>query len=282
MMDAFLEERRCGLQRWLRLMSHHPLLSNDDIFKSFLTETSPDYLSIMQDQFLKDPDEFYDLPATVQLPTDDIDELVKNREFMRVMLNRVIKMKRLMEQQAKREMNQSKDFTELAVVLRSIKRDANDSSFDDFSNSFEEVAKASEKTSESQQKSVAERLEMLIEVLTAHSEMCDRVEKSINNEHQMLSKTLQINKEKLKNVIRGSSPADLKTINEKQQSDLETLARRNAFGIHCVIQETKFAQKYLKLLPSILLQFSHDEAKGFSNIASILNKIVQVESDKLS
>lgn len=282
MMDCFLEERRCGLQRWLRLISHHSLFSNDELFKTFLTESSPLYLSIMQDLFSKDPDEFYHLSLTLNLPTNDIEELVKNRELMRVMLNRVIKIKRLMEQQAKREINQSKDFVELASTVTSFRFDVNDNSFDDFSNRFEDISKESEKVSMSQQQAVAERLEMIIEILTAHSDMCDRVEKSITRSPQVLSKSLQINKEKLKNVIRGSSRIDVNTINEKQQNENDTFGRRNSFGILCVIQETKFAQKYLKLLPSILLQFSHEEAKGFTLISEIFNKIVQVESDKLN
>ena len=282
MMDSFLEERRCGLQRWLRLMSHHPLFSEDKLFKCFLTETTSDYLRLMQEEFSKNPDEFHQLASTVKLPTDDIEELVKNREFMLVMLNRVVKIKRLMEQQAKREINQSKDFLELAQVLNSISHDTNENSFEDISNSFLEISKESERASINQQRAVIERLEMVIEVLTAHSDMCDRVEKMITTDHQALSKSLQINKEKIRNVIRGSSAADLKTINEKQKNDLETLNRRNAFGICCVIQETKFAQKYLKLLPSILLQFSHEEANGFTSISRIFNKIVQTESDKLN
>lgn len=282
MIDSFLEERRCGLQRWLRLMSHHPLFSNDEIFRYFLTETSHDYLSLMQENFSKDPDEFHHLPSTFKLPTDDIEQLVKNREFMRVMLNRVVKIKRLMAQQAKRETNQSKDFTELAVVLSSIRRDTNENSFADFSNSFEEISKESEGTSINQHRAVVERLEMLIEVLTAHSDMCDRVEKCITHDHQALSRSLQINKEKIRNVIRGFSAADLKAMNEKQQNDLEMMNRRNAFGIFCVILETNVAQKYLKLLPSILLQFSHEEAKGFTSISEIFKKIVKVESDKLN
>lgn len=281
MMDSFLEERRCGLQRWLRLMSHHPQFSEDKLFKCFLTETCSDYLRLMQEEFSIDPDEFHQLASTVKLPSDDIEELVKNREFMRIMLNRVVKIKRLMEQQAKREMNHSKDFSELAQLLSLIRHDTNDNSFEDITNSFEEIAKESEKASTNQQRAVTERLEMVIEVLTAHSDMCDRVEKMITTDHQALSRSLHINKEKIRNVIRGSS-ANLQTTNETQQNDLEALNRRNAFGICCVIQETKFAQKYLKLLPSILLQFSHEEAKGFTSISEIFNKIVQTESDKLN
>lgn len=282
MLDSFLEERRSGLERWLRLMSHHTLFSDDELFKCFLTETSSDHLSIMQNEFSKDPDEFLHLPATVKFPHDETDHLVKNREMMRIMLNRVVKLKRLVEQQAKREMNQSKDFTEMALVMGSISRDENDETFEDFSKNFHDIANESEKVSMNQQRAVMERFEMVIDVLTAHSDMCDRVEKNINSDHQALTKSLHINKEKIKHVIRGSSAVNVKSINEKQQSDLELLGRRNAFGIFCVIEETKFAQKYTKLLPSILLQFSHEEARGFSNISSIFNKIVHVESDKLN
>lgn len=280
MLDSFLEERREGLERWLRLMSHHSLFSNDKLFKCFLTEES-DHLSIMQSEFSKDPDEFLHIPATVKFP-HDAEHLVKNRELMRIMLNRVVKLKRLMEQQAKRELNQSKDFSEMALVMSSIRRDSSDETFEDFSKSFLEISKESEKVSLNQQRAVMERLEMLIDILTAHSEMCDRVEKNINSDHQALSKSLHINKEKLKHVIRGSSSADLKSINEKQKIELELLGRRNAFGIFCVIEETKFAQKYTKLLPSILLQFTNEEASGFSNISSTFNNILKLESDKLN
>lgn len=280
MLDSFLEERRSGLQRWLRLMSHHPLMSNDQIFVIFLTDASVEHQNLMQNAFNADPDEFLQLPASFKFPHYDLEHLQDKRELMRVMLNHVVKMKRLMNQQAKRELNQSKDFTELAVVLSSIMRDANDNTFKDFSNNFTEISKESEKVSISQQRAVMERLVMIIEVLTAHSDLCDRVEKTITSEHQALSKTININTQKFRNVIRGSD--EVKAINDKQQNDLEMLGRRNAFALFCVMEETKFVRKYLNLLPSILLQFSHEEAKGFKSISEILEKVIKLESDKLN
>lgn len=280
MLDSFLEERRSGLQRWLRLMSHHPLMSNDQIFVIFLTDASVEHQNLMQNAFNADPDEFLQLPASFKFPHYDLENLQDKRELMRVMLNHVVKMKRLMNQQAKRELNQSIDFTELAVVLSSIMRDANDNTFKDFSNNFTEISKESEKVSISQQRAVMERLVMIIEVLTAHSDLCDRVEKTITSEHQALSKTININTQKFRNVIRGSD--EVKAINDKQQNDLEMLGRRNAFALFCVMEETKFVRKYLNLLPSILLQFSHEEAKGFKSISEILEKVIKLESDKLN
>lgn len=282
MLDSFLEERRCGLERWLRMMSHHRLLANDEMFKIFLTDTSPDHQGLLQESFFKHPDEFAQVSADFKQSHYEIEQLVTQRELMRIILNHVVKLKRLMEQQSKREINQSKDFMEMSQVLSSIMRDTDDESFKDFTDNFQEISKESEKISLNQQRAVFERLTMLIEILTGHSDMCERVEKSITIDHQALSKTLNINTQKIRSVIRRSSVDDIKAMNEKQQNELHTLHKRNAFNINCVINETKFAQKYLKLLPSILLQFANEESKGFKNISEIFSKIIQVEIDKLS
>lgn len=282
MLDSFLEERRCGLERWLRLMSHHPLFSLDGILKCFLTETSADYLNLMDEELENNSDEFFQIPSTAQLPVYDLEILISNRDHMRVMLNLVVKLKRLIKQQSKRVLSQSKDFAEMSYALDAISGAMRDKNLDDFSRSFIEIAKESEKASKNQDRAVAERLEMVIEVLAAHSDMCERVEKSINGDQQALTKTLNINKEKIRNAMRGTTAAEVKAESSQQKSELDTLDRRKAFTIFCVNQETKFAKQYIKLLPSILLQFSHEEAKGFVNISEILNKIVQIESDKLN
>lgn len=255
MLDSFIEERRIGLQRWLRLMSHHPLFSTDEIFKTFLTVSSADHLSKMQDVFNNDPEEFLRLPFDVKLLHVDLDQLPESREIMRCRLNQFVKLKRLMEQQAKRETNQSQDFAEMSKTMISVMRDTNDDSFKDFSESFTELSKESEKVSTNQQLAVAERLAMVIDVLTAHDDLCGRVEKSFLSEANYKSRENEVNE------IEAS--------------------RRKTFSLFCVTEETKFAHQYLKLLPSILLQFSHEEAKGFSKYAEIFTKLIQKESDKM-
>lgn len=230
----------------------------------------------MQEEFLKNPDEFLNVPLEVKLAYIDVDRLDESREHIRIMLNYVVKLKRLIKEQAKREICQSRDFAEMSLVLDLVVRETNDHSVEDFSTHFSEISKESEIISTSQQNAVMERLEMIVEVLAAHSDLCDRVEKSLNAEQQ--AKALLANKEKLRNAIRGTSTDT--TLN--QPSDIEIAAQRSAFAMFCVVQESKFAQQYLKLLPSILLQFSHEEAKGFKNISEVFNKIVRTESDKLN
>lgn len=265
-LDYFLDERRRGLQRWLRLISHHPLISNDILLKIFLTEVSDQ--NSMQQALVDDPDEF--LHHSENLPIIDYCEFTKCRDDMRIKLNQVVKIKLLMEKQAKREMSQSKDFEELTLTVDHFMDNSDDSGLTDFSENFLEISRESEKMSTNQQKAVTERLDMVIEVLTAHSDMCDRVDKAFNEK-------IFAGTSGFRNVIRSLSID--KAATKCQEEDQE---KRKAFSLHCVLEETKFVQKYLKLLPSILLQFSHEEAKGFSNISDTFNKIVQNEIDKLN
>lgn len=255
MLDSFIEERRRGLQRWLRLVCHHPIFSIDEIFKTFLTFSSADHLSKMQVVFNKDPDEFLRLPFDVKLLHIDLDKLPESRETMRCRVNQFMKLKCLMEHHANREMAQSKDFAEMSKTMISVMRDTNDESFKDFSKSFAEVSRESEKVSTNQQLAVAERLKMVIEVLTAYDDLCVRVEKSFISEGGY------------KNY-------------ENEVNEVET-DRRKTFSLFCVTEETKFAHQYLKLLPSILLHFTNEEAKGFTKYAEIFTKLIQTESDKM-
>lgn len=262
-------------------MSHHPIIANDEMFKVFLTDTSGEQQTILEEAFSKDSDEFEHLSPNKMLPRIEMEQLITHRDLMRLLLNRVVKIKRLMEQQAKRELNQSADFEEMSAALDSIMRDTNDNSLHDFSEGFLEFSKHSEKVSRSQQRAVMERLIMVTEVISAYLDMCDRIEKVLNCNNQTSVKMSNINSLIINTVIRNNSDEE-RTTAERNQSEIESLRMRRAFSLQCMKEETKLAQNYLKLLPSILLQFSNEEAKGFTKFAEIFNKIVQVESDKLN
>lgn len=234
-------------------MSQHPLMSEDEILKSFLVDQTMEFQQNMQEMFDRHADEFFRVIPKQKLPSEQIIGMSSNRDRMRVLLNQVMKLKRLIEQQAKRMAGQSKDFADMSQVLSDIKFEPPDGSLDDFSKSYSEASEESKKISGNQLAAITERLDMLTDVLTAHSDMCDRVEKAL-----------------------------IRAADEKLPNDVDTWNRRKAFGLQCVNDETKFANKYLKLLPSILLQFSNEEAKAQTKISEIFNQIVIIESDKLN
>lgn len=171
MLDSLLEERRRGLQRWLRIVAKHPVLGIDPLFTSFLTDGSPEHQDHLRDTFTKELDEFSQLSEDVELPLEDQGRLAASREMMRTMLNAITKLKRLADQQASRLQSQSKDIDEMSSVVRLIgssHQGGVDSTFQDMATGFKEVSRLSEKCAEHQHNSLNERFNYLIDVLTAH------------------------------------------------------------------------------------------------------------------
>jgi sorting nexin-8 len=253
MLDSLLEDRRRNLQKWLRIMSQHPLMSIDEIFRIFLTDQAVEYQQNMLEVFDRQTDELLHVSPRLHFGLGEVNIVAICRDQMRTVLNLIFAFKRLIVEEAKRKAGQTKDFLEMSQVVSSIRDETVDSGLDEYTRSFLKVSEETEKACENQFEAVKERLEMLIDILIAHSDMCDRVEKT-----------------------------NSKTTNDKQPADIEASSRRKAFIRHCVEQETRFAKKYLKLLPSILLQYCNEEAKVFTKISEIFNQIIQNESDKLN
>lgn len=264
-----LEERRVGLQRWLRLMSHHPVMSDEVIFITFLTDTSGQHVQQMQKQFQNNTDEFDNLDPNIQLPLLDYDILFDNRDLIRSQLSHVMKLRRLVEQQMKREANQSKDFQDIAHIVKSVMQETNDLNLRDYPKKFYDISKESEKVSrgQQQQQAVIERLTMIIEMLIAHSDMCDRIERI----QQTLMHALNNCAQKMRLPMQQ----------EVAKVEYDMLTHKKAFSLGCVIHETKFIRNYLQLLSSILLQFVNEEEKTFTNVSELLKKLIQIESDKM-
>lgn len=68
------------------------------------------------------------------------------------------------------------------------------------------VSSASLKQADIQQRYVCEKLALLYDILVAHKELCERLEKGLANDHQVaLSKMLALKKKKLQGAIRGTN-----------------------------------------------------------------------------
>lgn len=171
MLDSLLEERRKGLQRWLRIVSRHPVLGNDPLFVHFLTDDSAKHEDHLRDISTNVLDEFALLSEDVELPLEDQGRLAASREMMRTMLNAITKMKRLADQQAARMQAQSKDIEEMSSMLRLVGMSQEmfgNTTFKEMATGFKEVSQLSEKCAQHQHNSINERFNLLIDVLTAH------------------------------------------------------------------------------------------------------------------
>lgn len=289
MLDSLLEERRRGLHRWLRIVSRHPTISNGLLLKVFLTDTSESHQQHLRETFEKELDEFTSLSEDVELPLEDQGRLAASREMMRAMLNAVTRLKRIAEQHALRSCSESKDLEEVGSVLNLLSSSAkvfDNNPFNEMSQCVQEISKLSAHYANVQQNSICERFNLLLDVLTAHSDLCERVENGIVSEHQRaLYKMLNINKQKMKGVIRGTAAESVAALHEKEVAQtgvVGTLGRSSAFSLNCVLQETSLAQTYLQVLPSIMLSFSHEQNQEHFQISEVWSRIVTNEAAKLN
>lgn len=220
MLDSLLEERRRGLQRWLRICAKHPVLGADPLLAAFLSDTGAAHLDNLRLVAAREPDEFARLAGDVTLPLADQGRLAASRESMRTMLTAVGKLRRLAEQQATRVRAQAADVAEMAGVLRLAggttmaggDQTAGDSepvasnAFAPMADGFAAVAALAERCAQHQQSAVGERFDLLTDILVSHSDLCDRVEKGIVSDHQRaMSRMLSLNAQRVKGVIRGTA-----------------------------------------------------------------------------
>lgn len=289
MLDSLLEERRRGLQRWLRIVSRHTILGSSLMLQTFLSNTSPDHQQHLREVFEKELDEFSNLSEDVELPLEDQGRLAANREIMRTMLNAITRLKRIIEQQASRSSAQSKDMDEMGSVFKLLSTSTNvfdTNPFGEMAQCVQNISKESSKYADCQQNIICERLSLLLDVLAAHSDLCERIENGIFTDHQKaLSKMLSLNKQKIKGVIRGTAPESVAALHEKEVAQtgvVGSLGRQSAFSLYCVMQETSLAQEYLQVLPSIMLSFSHEQNQEHSKVSEIWKAIVSSEVARLN
>lgn len=290
MMESLLEERRRGLQNWLKILCCHPVMSQSAVVRVFLTDNTIEYQEHLRVAYQTELDEFTRLSADFELPLEDQGRLAVSRESMRRMLNAISKLKRLVDHQVQRTQAQGKDMEELSSILRQTNNTPDIFPTNTFLRHMTEgthnVSTAAERFAVMQQKSIGERLVILLEVLHGHSDLCDRVERGIVAEHQKaLSKMLNLNRQKIKGVIRGTAADNVNAMHEKevqQTGVVGKLGRRSAFSLYCILNETSLVQQYLQSVPSILLSFCHEQQLGNSELAKCWSKIVDEETQQLN
>lgn len=261
MLEAFIEERRRKLQRFLILISQHPVLARDEMLKIFLTETSD------RDQAMINAVEINEDKVTQKY---EFKLILEKQATARKILNEILKIKRLIGQQFKRQLEIVDDFESLSGSLSTVIKESFDNSLHDYSENFLRIHHDFDKElKEKQYAAVTERIELVIEIFTAFCDLTERAEESFKSEK---TPTAPVNRwQKFQTVIKGS---------HSEISDDERENRMN-FAVHCILEEFKFVLKYLKLIPSILLKFTHEQSCIYSNITKLLHDIVDAETDKL-
>uniref|UniRef100_A0A182HHU3 Uncharacterized protein n=1 Tax=Anopheles arabiensis TaxID=7173 RepID=A0A182HHU3_ANOAR len=172
MLDSLLEERRRGLQTWLIIVSLHPVLGSSPIVSTFLRDTTNDHQYRLRVTYEKQMDELVRLRPDATLPEVDLDTLAESRTRLHRVQCSMGRLKQLFDRRLGHNRRQTGECAEIERILQSPDlRDAfnEDATFEDLSASERLIAKQVERYVQVQQRAVTERLDVLLEVLHAHS-----------------------------------------------------------------------------------------------------------------
>uniref|UniRef100_A0A182SZ90 PX domain-containing protein n=1 Tax=Anopheles maculatus TaxID=74869 RepID=A0A182SZ90_9DIPT len=288
MLDSLLEERRRGLQTWLIIVSLHPVLGSSPIVSTFLRDTTTDHQYRLRVAYEKQMDELVRLRPDATLPEVDVDTLAESRTRLRRVQHSIGRLKQLFDRRLCHSKCQPTECAEIEGILRS--RDLRDvfnedGTLEDMSTGEQLVAKQYERYVQVQQRAVSERLDVLLEVLHAHSDLCERIEKSIIADQQRaLGKAtggVGSSSGNVRTKTKAPSIHQSTATPQHDASDFKHLARRSAFAFSCAQAETLLAERYLQSLPSILLSYAHEEQQHHQKMSKIWHRLVVSESSRL-
>lgn len=291
--SQFIENRRKSLRRWLTLIARHPVLSEDPILHYFLTQPVEDLQYKIREVFRRIPDEFTtsELAARAKelVPSDTHSEFATSREQIRVILNGVSRIKQIADVFALRSHGYAADMAELGNQLTALALEPGGASswatggnttWADMKKGFSIISKEftllSSKASQiaiREEEEVCEHLNSLLDVLSGHRELCERVEKGVAHDHQKaLSKMLELKKRQIQGVLRGSDAESVEALEHRmlaQENVIASMELRAAFSLHCVHLETQLVHAHLEILATVLNTLVAVQMRGHSDLAEV-------------
>ncbi|ERL88422.1 hypothetical protein D910_05808 [Dendroctonus ponderosae] len=131
--------------------------------------------------------------------------------------------------------------------------------FDGMSKDLHGISQTCQTRADFEQRTVCEKLGVLYDILVAHMELCERLERGLAHDHQVaLSKLLTLKKKKLQGAIRGIDSESVEKLESKmlaQENIISSIDLRTDFSLYCVHMETQLVFAYLGTMPSILASF---------------------------
>ncbi|KAJ8923378.1 hypothetical protein NQ315_001936 [Exocentrus adspersus] len=262
----FLEARRRGLHRWLTLVCRHPVICQDALIQYFLTDQGPEFQHRIKEIFRRVPDEFMtsDIAAIAKdlLPSDH-GQIAANSQNIRNLVNIVGKLKHICESDVDRQSTSGRDLGDFATQLKSLSAlnithgehfienwKEMQGGFGAISREMQSLSAKSLQHANAEQLSVCERLSLLLDILIAHKDLCERLEKGLHHDHALaLSKLLSLKKRKLQGA---ENVEKLESKMLTQESVITNMELRSDFSLYCLHVETLLVYAYLGTLSSIL------------------------------
>ncbi|XP_018332344.1 sorting nexin-8 [Agrilus planipennis] len=289
---TFLELRRRGLQRWLTLICRHPVICYDGIISFFLTDKGTDVAQRMREIYRRAPDEFMTSEISAyakKLLPKNCTEFASSREQVRNLVHVVSRLKQITDNEVERRNSDARDSEEMANQLKNLSTmkggHINSGNWNQMQKGFTYIAKELTTTSikihqhsAMEQITICERLALLLDILLAHRDLCDRLEKGLAHDHQLaLSKMLTLKKRKIQGVIRGTDSESVEQLEARmltQENIITNIELRSDFSLYCVHMETQLVHAYLDTLSPIIGSLITLRVRSNSELADIWRQVL--------
>ncbi|PWA17713.1 hypothetical protein CCH79_00008229, partial [Gambusia affinis] len=292
----FIEGRRRALIRFINLVARHPLFSEDELVKTFLTYSGSDVQTKLRDTFKKMGDEFMTNRIATQakeyLPADIQAQFSTSRELIKNIHNSFQRLRDGAEKMAERSMENSTDLVQFGRELSALGSDAStlpslassQSSWGTLRQSLkslsEEFAVLSDKAAQQgrrEQDDVVEKLNFFLDLLQSYRNLCERHEKGVLHEHQKaLHKYSMMKRQMMSATVQSKEQASVEQLESRivqQESAIQTMELRNYFSLFCLHQETQLIFTYLPITANILGAFVNSQVQGHREMGDVWNEL---------
>uniref|UniRef100_A0A3B5MEZ2 Sorting nexin 8a n=1 Tax=Xiphophorus couchianus TaxID=32473 RepID=A0A3B5MEZ2_9TELE len=288
--------RRRALIRFINLVARHPLFSEDELVKTFLTYSGSDVQTKLRDTCKKTGDEFMTNRIATQakeyLPADIQAQFSTSRELIKNIHNSFQRLRDRAEKMAERSMENSTDLVQFGRELSALGSDASvlpslassQSSWGTLRQSLkslsEEFAVLSDKAAQQgrrEQDDVVEKLNFFLDLLQSYRDLCERHEKGVLHEHQKaLHKYSMMKRQMMSATVQPKEQASVEQLESRivqQESAIQTMELRNYFSLFCLHQETQLIFTYLPITANILGAFVNSQVQGHREMGDVWNEL---------
>ncbi|XP_052406514.1 sorting nexin-8-like [Carassius gibelio] len=288
----FIEGRRRALGRFLNLVARHPVFSEDELVKTFLTFSGSDVQAKLRDACKKLGDEFmtckYATQAKEYLPADVQSQFSSSRELIRNIHNSFQKLRDRAEKMAERSKENATDLLMFGKELSSLGSDESSvpilasckspwaalrRSVKGLSVEFSLLSERAAQQGRREEDDVVEKLNLFLDLLQSYRDLCERHEKGVLHEHQRaLQKYGVMKRQMLSATVQPKEQVSVEQLESRivqQENAIQTMELRNYFSLFCLHQESQLIFTYLPITSHILGALVDSQVLGHKEMGEV-------------
>lgn len=299
--SVFMEERRRALKRFLTVICRHPVVAEDKIVHFFLTFNGQDMQSKIKDTFKNLPDECVTnelaLKSKELIPVDPQNQFVSSREHLKQMHATINRLKEIADRMVSRSLANASDMQDLGKELSIIASERMESAWvssgSEAWSSFKKILKklstlfpaVSQKLSEqaaNEENGVCENLNLLLDLMVAYKDLCDRHEKGFLQDHQRASSKMSAIKRKMAQVsVKGTDAMTADQLESRlleQENQILNIEIRSYFSLYCIHLETQLVYLNMEILQEVIQELIATQADGHASLSRLWEQMKGIEA----